>query len=307
MEDSKGLVLVYSGMPPVNREDRFSIVITPQNYLLKREYLAIKQEYQSRKIASSIFDEIIEDDKDEYSFFVYKDDDAWIFIAYKQKEIMKLLSEVGISPNNVDEIFFAQQLAPFITKPISFEDDNALISLNGIATVVPKNILPEDTEYENISSEMQPKKAAMQLSSTMVLIDSKYILLISIVFIIFGLLFLIESRNSIQINKENQNKVYDILKHNPSLSSKYTRESVLSKYTNIDNIERTKRDLIAKLSKIIDKGVKINSFNLHKNTYSLSLVLTNKSILNNIKRKAKLNGFRVELLGNDEILIKGKL
>jgi len=307
MEDSKGLVLVYSGMPPVNREDRFSIVITPQNYLLKREYLAIKQEYQSRKIASSIFDEIIEDDKDEYSFFVYKDDDAWIFIAYKQKEIMKLLSEVGISPNNVDEIFFAQQLAPFITKPISLGNDNALISLNGIATVVPKNILPEDTEYENISSEMQPKKAAMQLSSTIALIDSKYILLISIVFIIFGLLFLIESRNSIQINKENQNKVYDILKHNPSLSSKYTRESVLSKYTKIDKIERAKRDLIAKLSKIIDKGVKINSFNLHKNTYSLNLVLTNKNMLNTIKRKAKLNGFSVEILGNDEILIKGKL
>jgi len=308
MEDNKELVLVYKGMPKVDREDRFSIVITPQNYLLKKEHLAIKQEYQSRKIASSLFDEFIDEDKDKYSYFVYKDeDDSWVFIAYKQEDIMALLHDVGISPDNVDEIFFAQQLVSFINKPISLGEDKALVSINGIATVIPKNMLNKDTIYENNLSEVHPKKAAISLSSTMALIDSKYASLLSIVFIIFGLLFLIESSRYDEVNVDKETVVEDILKQHPSLSSSYTRQSVLSKYKTIDKQQRAKRDLILKLSKVIEDDTKVDSLDIKHNKYNIVLSSSNESKLKTIIKKAKQSNLKAKIISNNQISIKGTL
>jgi hypothetical protein len=305
MENNKQLVLVYRGMPKVDRTDRFSIVITPQNYLLRKEHLAIKQEYQSRKIASSLFDDFIEEDKDEYSFFVYKEQEDWIFIAYKQKEIMDLLEEVGIPTSNVDEIFFAQQFVSSIKKPISLGEKNALISLNSIATVVNKNMLPDTTEYVHISNDIQPKKAVF-LSKEFIF-DSKNALLISIVFVIFGLLFLIEGRSAIRNHFNNTDQINEILKNKPSLSSSYTRESILTKYQKIDNIQRAKRDLIAKLSKIINNSVKIDGITIDKNRYKVLLSVTSKQQIPSVISKAKQQGLKIEKESQNQFKIEGVL
>jgi hypothetical protein len=305
MEDNKKLVLVYKGMPRVDRDDRFSVVITPQNYLLRKEQLAIKQEYQSRKIASSLFDDFIENDKEDYSFFVYKEDEEWIFIAYKQEEIMELLEEVGISSSNVDEIFFVQQLTSSIEKPISLGSDKALVSIGGVATIISKSMLSEDTEYMNMSDDVQPKRAVV-LSKEYVF-DSKTALLLSIIFIIFGLLFLIEGRNIVSSMPKSQGETSAILKNNPSLSSSYTRASILTKYKKIDAIERAKRDLIAKLSKIIDSDIKVDEFYLNKNRYNALLYVKNTNQIPALIGRAKKNGFKVDKVSSNQLKIEGKL
>jgi hypothetical protein len=305
MEDNKELVLVYRGMPQVNRDDRFSVVITPQNYLLKKEHLAIKQEYQSKKIAASLFDEFIENNKDAYSFFVYKEDEDWIFIAYNQNEIMELLEEVGISASNVDEIFFAQQLVSSIDKPISLGEDKALVSIDGIATIVPKNILPKDTEYVHISDEVQPKKAVFLSKEYM--LDSKTTLLFSIIFIIFGLLFLIESRNMVMHGSQNQEKIDKIIENNPALSSSYTRESILSKYQQIDKTQRAKREIVAKLSKIVDSSVKVDEFKLSNNKYSAILSVQNANQISSLINRAKRQGLKVAKLSPNQLKIEGMI
>ena len=305
MEDNKKLVLVYKGMPRVDRDDRFSVVITPQNYLLRKEQLAIKQEYQSRKIASSLFDDFIESDKEDYSFFVYKEDEEWIFIAYKQEEIMELLEEVGISSSNVDEIFFVQQLTSSIEKPISLGSDKALVSIGGVATIISKSMLSEDTEYMNMSDDVQPKRAVV-LSKEYVF-DSKIALLLSIIFIIFGLLFLIEGRNIVSSMPKSQGETSTILKNNPSLSSSYTRASILTKYKKIDTIERAKRDLIAKLSKIIDSDIKVDEFYLNKNRYNALLYVKNTNQIPALIRRAKKNGFKADKVSSNQLKIEGKL
>jgi len=305
MEDNKELVLVYKGMPTVNRDDRFSVVITPQHYLLKKEHLAIKQEYQSRKIAASLFDELIDSNKDEYSFFVYKEDEDWIFIAYNQNEIVNFLEEVGISSSNVDEIFFVQQLVSSIEKPISLGDDKALVSINGIATIVSKNMLPKDTQFVHMSADIQPKKAV--LLSKEYMLDSKTTLLLSIVFIIFGLLFLIESRNILTNGVPNQAKIDTILENHPTLSSSYTRESILSKYQKIDKAERAKRNIIAKLAKMIDSSIKVDEFKLNQNSYSAVLSVQNSNQISSLINRAKRYGIKAEKISANQLKVEGKI
>ena len=305
MGDNKELVLVYDGMVPISRDDRFSIVLTPQNYIIKKENLPIKQEYQSKKIASSLFDEWVED-KDKYSYFVYKDDDeSWIFIAYKQEEVMEMLERVGVSSNNVDEIFFVQQMVSSIAKPISLGDDKALVSIDGIATVVQKSMLPKDTEYEHISHDIQPKKAVVLSKES--IFDTRTTMLFGLVFVIFGLLFLIEGRNMSKNKPENQQQIETILQNNPSLSSSYTRSSILTKYTKIDKQERTKRDIVAKLSKLITSKVKVDKFIMAKNQFSVLLYIDDASVMSSALKRAKQNGFVAKKISSNQLSIEGKL
>jgi hypothetical protein len=303
MEDNKELILVYKEMPIVNRDDRFSVVITPQHYLLKKEHLAIKQEYQSRKIAASLFDELIDSNKDEYSFFVYKEDEDWIFIAYNQNEIVKFLEEVGISSSNVNEIFFAQQFASSIKHPIKLGNDNALVSINGIATVVSTDMLPEDIQYTDKLDNIKPKKGVLLSQGHM--FDSKIASILSAIFIIFGLLFLLEGKNLSLNRPQNQEKINTILEKYPALSSSYTRESILSKYQKINKIERRKRDIIAKLAKIMDSTVKVDEFKLSKNSYSAVLSVENSNQISSLINRAKQNGINANKISSNQLKIEG--
>jgi len=305
MGHSKELVLVYKGMPKVSLEERFSIVLTPQNYILRKEKLPIKQEYQSKKIVSSIFDSFI-DNKDEYSFFVYKEDEDWIFIAYKQQEVIDLLEESGIPSSNVDEIFFAQQMVSSISKPISLGEQNALTVIDGIATVVPKSILPDETVYENELEDIHPKKS-VPLSTSNSYIDIKTALIFSAIFFIFAIFFIMEGMRYTSSSKEASQKVEEILQHYPALESSYKRESILSKYTHIDQEQRAKREVIKKLSKLISQNIKIEQFELKQNSYTAVLSTPNTQLLNQIKRKVKSNGMQISNISTNKITIKGHL
>jgi len=305
MGNSKELILVYKGMPKVSLEDRFSIVLTPQNYILKKEKLPIKQEYQSKKIVSSIFDNFIEN-KDEYSFFVYKEEEEWIFIAYKQQEVMDLLEEAGIPSSNVDEIFFAQQMVSSISKPISLGDDSAMAVINGIATIVPKSILPKDTVYENILEDTVPKKS-VPLSSESSFVTKKTAIILSITFSIFAILFIMEGIRYTKSSQQKSDKVQEIIQLYPSLQSSYKRESILSKYSRIDKEQRSKRELIKKLSKLINQKVKIEKFYVKRNQYMVILSTPNQNILRDIKQKVESNKMKVSDISSNKLTIKGHL
>lgn len=304
IQSNKKLILIYRGMT-IQNSSRFSVVITPQNYLIKTEYLPITRKYQAKKIALSVFDELIEDNKEDYAFFVYKENDNWVFIAYSQNEIMKLLDEVGISYSNIDEIFFAQQFASSIKRPIKLGNNNALVSINGIATVVPTSMLSADIRYADKLDNIRPKKGVLLLQEHM--LDSKIVSILSIIFIVFGLLCLLESKNLSLDKMQNQEKINTIFEKYPALSSSYTRESILSKYQKIDKIERRKRDIIVKLAKIIDSTTKVDELKLNKNRYSGVLSIKNSNQISSLINKAKQNGINANKISSNQLKIEGAI
>jgi len=94
--NSKELLLAYSGMKNQTLSHSVNIMLTPQFYTLKKEKLPLKYLYQAKKIASSLFDGFLDEQKN-YEYFVYKQRDEWIFIAYNPKEINALLASKGSS------------------------------------------------------------------------------------------------------------------------------------------------------------------------------------------------------------------
>jgi hypothetical protein len=304
MGKSKRLVLVYKNMPPVNVDELVDIVLTPQNYIVKREKLPITSEYKAKKIAPSIFGNLLEE-KERYSFFVYKDRDSWVFIAYIQDEIIDLLKSVGIASKNINRVFFIQQFYEYINQPIALASEYLLVKLDNIVTVVPKKVLGNEIEYLDFDTINKRPKKSIVITNQFIL-DSKIVLVLSLVFFLFGLSFVIEGYNISSYVPKNQDKIALILERNPSLVSSYSRDSILSKYRKIDAKERKKRDLIIKLSKVVTSNqVEVDKFTMDDNSFELIVNILNSNT--NIEKRAVANGFKVKKLSNGKLKIEGRL
>jgi hypothetical protein len=291
-------------MPPVNVDELVDIVLTPQNYIVKREKLPITSEYKAKKIAPSIFGNLLEE-KERYSFFVYKDRDSWVFIAYIQDEIIDLLKSVGIASKNINRVFFIQQFYEYINQPIALASEYLLVKLDNIVTIIPKKVLGNEIEYLDFDTINNRPKKSIVITNQFIL-DSKIVLVLSLVFFLFGLSFVIEGYNISSYVPKNQDKIALILERNPSLVSSYSRDSILSKYRKIDAKERKKRDLIIKLSKVVTSNqVEVDKFTMDDNSFELIVNILNSNT--NIGKRAVANGFKVKKLSNGKLKIEGRL
>ncbi|NOR55751.1 MAG: hypothetical protein GQ531_06035, partial [Sulfurovum sp.] len=103
---TKALLLVYKDMPEQTLDESVNIVLTPQFYTLKREVLPLQYAYQAKRIAPSLFEGLLEDASN-YAYFVQKEKDAWLFIAYDLEKIQDFLVEKGFDLTLVSKMFFA--------------------------------------------------------------------------------------------------------------------------------------------------------------------------------------------------------
>jgi len=70
-------------MPPVTREKRYDLMLTPQFYIFKKEPLPVTYQYQAAKLAPSILDELT--GSGTYGYAAIKEDDGWALIAIWQR------------------------------------------------------------------------------------------------------------------------------------------------------------------------------------------------------------------------------
>ena len=83
-----------------------NIMLTPQLYTLKRESLPVKYAYQAKRIAPSLFEGLLEEPS-HYKYFVSKEKESWLFIAYDLEAIQTFLDEKGIALAFVSKMYFA--------------------------------------------------------------------------------------------------------------------------------------------------------------------------------------------------------
>jgi len=156
-ENSKPLLLVYRQMPQQMLDTTVNIMLPPQFYTLKKEALPVKYQFQVKKIAPSLFEGLVEK-KDEYEYFVYKEDEEWVFIAYNPKEIHDFLESKGILAEQVAKLFFAQQMSHTLKYPVLLGDKNALLSIAGEVVVIPRSALKEESSAITLDETFTPKK-----------------------------------------------------------------------------------------------------------------------------------------------------
>jgi len=299
--------MVYDEMTPVSPQERVNVVLTPQHYSMKRQEMPIKYLYQAKKIAPSVFEGLLDADR-EYAYHILKaGDGVWDFIAYDPREIKDFLRSKGLPPEKIDRIYFAQEFVDDLDAPIKLNDDKALTTVNNTVVVVPVSALDSEATLHAPES-LKPGKGGISLGGSQGYLGFEQVASLAAILILFAGMLAYEGIRYGGDNGENSAKIKQLLEAYPALQNSYTRESISKKYKTLDRKERKKREIIKRISGMIFKGATLSSLQVDQKKFSAVFDAKEKAVREKLKLLAKKEHFNtVELSNANQIKIEGEL
>ncbi|MGB5506163.1 MAG: hypothetical protein WBM70_05690 [Sulfurovum sp.] len=308
MGNTKDLLLAYPAMKQVTLSSSVNVMLPPQFYTVKKEALPLRYAYQAKKIAPSLFDGLLEEGKD-YDYMVWKEEDHWVFLAYDLEMITVFLESKGFALENVDKIFFTQQAVEKFDKPLSLGANEALVSLDDMTVVVPKGALAEEIETALVfDNSFTPKKGVALHGAYGSILRKKEASILTAIFALFALMFFVEGTRYSDHSQAGASQMQELLEAYPSLQSKYTRDSIVSKYKTIDRAERKKREMIKTLSGMIFKGVTLTSLEMNEKMFKVQFSCEDAQVAKRVKALAQKNQLNIlAVAGSNDVKIEGAL
>ena len=309
MENAKALMLVHSEMKYISNvpTDSVNIFLTPQFYTVKREELPVKYAYQAKRIAPSLFEGLIEDIQ-EYKYFVFKEENSWVFIAYNLEMIRTFLESKGLMSEQISKIYFVEQSLNDFIAPVLLGEREALVNLKGTMTVVPQIVLNPEEKPMQISSNFTPKKGISFEGRGKSYVSSNEAYTFAAILTLFAMLYFVEASRYGGGNTAEEQEMQTLLLEYPSLQSSYTRESILSKYKAIDSKERKKREVIKSLSQMIFKGSTLTSLSIDDKKFQAEFSCKDKNVCKKLQELAKKEKFNSSKVANgNDVKIEGTL
>ncbi len=307
-ENNKDLILAHPSMEQVKLSNTVNVMLPPQFYTLKKEALLIQYAYQAKRVASSIFEGLLEEGKD-YEYMVWKEDEEWVFLAYDIKMITAFLESKGFALENISKLFFAQQSVDLFDKPLLLGENEALVSLDDTVVVVPKGALTQDDGPSLVfNNSFTPKKGVVLQGAYGSVLSMKQASILAAIFTLFALMFFVEGWRYSNNSKAGGSQLEELIEAYPSLQSKYTRDSIVAKYKTIDTAERKKRDIIKIFSEMIFKGVTLTSLDIDEKMFKAQFSCENAQVAKRIESLAKKNKLNTSAIsGSNDLKIEGAL
>lgn len=308
MGNNKELLLVHSSMQDVTVSEDVNVMLTPQFYTLKKEALPLSYAYQAKKIAPSLFEGLLEEGR-KYDYMVWKEEEAWVFLAYDMQRITAFLKAKGFALEQVSKLFFTQQVVDLFDTPMAVGAESALVSLDRTVVLIPRSALREEENISwSIDKRFTPKKGVLLQGAHGSLITVKQAIVLATAFGLFALMFFVEGWRYSHDTKAVEGQREEMLEAYPSLSSQYTRDSIISKYKTLDAMERKKREIIKTLSGMIFKGVTLTSFAMDEKMFSVAFSCEDAKVAKRLKALAKKNRLNISAVsGSNDLTIKGSL
>lgn len=302
--NTKDLILIHNDMEELSTKKKINIMLTPQFYTLKREALPVQYAYQAKRIAPSLFDGLLEEGKI-HDFFMIKEEEEWIFIAYDRERIKAFLHSKGINPDKVVKVFFAQQSVKLFTSPILLGEHEALTRLHGTVVIVPQSVFPEKYTTLTMNSKFTPKRGIGLSESEMVFFSLTQVGVFSVFMLGLAGMFGYEGWK-LSHGNDKAKEMQVLLEDYPALESRYVRESLASKYKTIDKKERKKRDLVKSISDMIFKGITLNTLTISNKDFFAKFTCKDQAASKKLKNLLEKKKFVVTVTGTI-LEIKGKL
>ncbi len=168
--------------------ERVNIVLTPAYYWFKREILPVQSVAQAKKLVGSIFDGMVPDG--EYSYHVVKKDNAFLLFAYSDALIVSRLTQLGLKPSQIAQIYFAQTECEELETPLQLNDGNALVVQDGTVSLVPVVYLTDTMPVESFFSGHRFTKHTVSVSFFQnSFLEEKYLYRMMVVSVAFILLY----------------------------------------------------------------------------------------------------------------------
>jgi hypothetical protein len=290
MQNNRKLLLVHNQMPIQKISSSIDIMITPQLYTVKKVLLPIKYLYQAKKIAKSLFDGVLDPSKT-YEYFVYKEKESWVYIAYNIESIKKLLLSKEIPLIHINKLFFAQQSFSFFSSYIKLGTE-ALTIHNDIVVVLPINFVENEIPSIEFEQHFIPKIGITLKGLSKSLFSKSHAMILSATFILFAIIFLMEgifyNKRLVMVNSE----LKKLFIQSPMLESEYSRNNIMLKYKTINTLEIKKREKLKSLSKLIFKGVSLIELSLNNKSIKVTFLCKTESIAKDLVRLVQRKDFR---------------
>jgi hypothetical protein len=277
------------------------ILLTPRHYLVRKESLPVKYPFQARKLAPSIMDDLLDDG--EYEYIVYRDSGEWVFIAFDPEELTERAILMGIDPDNIGKIYFAQQICDRLEKPLRLESGEVLAVVDGKATLMP-GALFDDGDIGSVSDTetLRPAKSYAQGIRRGRFIGEResYILAGALTFI--ALLFFLEGMRYRGAAEAETQRIEQAAGDDTTLAGTLTRENILSKYRKIDRRQREIRERLREIASLLGRGVLLRSVKSDEKGFEAVLDIESPSKKGIVERKLEKIGMRYKSSGTTIVI-----
>jgi len=302
--------LLYPDSADMRAKGKIDFILTPHFYTYIKEALGVKFAFQAKQFAPSLFDGLLQKEKN-YSYHVIKtNEDEWQFYAYIPQEIEDFLHTKGIESSQIGKFYFAQEYPIVFEESIKIGSKEALKTLNGVVTAIPLRILPFDHKFGNpediLNLELKNGLTLINTSEEEAFFSFKDSIILSSLFGILGIIFLIQAF-MMSGTKELQASFDQLSTQYPNLSSEMVRNNIMQKYAKIDKEERFKRDTAQKISKLVSNDSNLSDLNLRENQIYGTFNAKNQMIENQIKNQASIEKLEFTPLSPLKVKVGGKL
>ncbi|SFV57213.1 hypothetical protein MNB_SV-6-701 [hydrothermal vent metagenome] len=300
-------MLIHDDMDQIDKGRSIDIMLPPQFYTMRRQEINIKYLYQAKRLAPSILENLLSDEV-EYDYFVFRDGESWVFVAYSRAEINEFLKSKGIEATQVSKLYFIQQSESKFVSAISLNDTEALGVLNDIVTVIPKTLLSYDTRYQLFDETFRPDRGVSYGASADSVLTQKDSVVLASIFTLFSIMFLIEGIRYGEVVKDMDEEKSILFKEYPALQSQYARENIIKKYHKIDKEERKKREILKDLSHLILPGVEVDSLLMEEGQLFVVFKTPDKNTLLRVEALAKAKSYKSSRVGRENMIkVESKL
>ncbi|MCB4782565.1 MAG: hypothetical protein LGB70_06955 [Sulfurovum sp.] len=305
MGNNKSLVLAHYHMEEISPEDMVDIMLTPQFYTIKKETLPFRFTYQAKKVAPSLFDGLLKENG-EYDYFVYKEEDLWVFIAYDTKEIMDFLASKGITSEKIGKLFFTQQAVEYLSLPVPLDEKKALSVIDQVVVVVPLQVLSE-TRFVTFGERFRPQRGVLIETGDASSLTHKQTAALATILFLFGIIWLIEGQRYGGKDIHLQTKLDTLRRKYPALQNAYARESIITRYRTIDKQERKKRQIVSKVTGLTFRGVILTHFEINSKTFKATFKVKDKKVIKKLETRISRAGFIKRKSTGSKISIGGNI
>ena len=289
----------------LSAREPFDLLLSPQFYLMQKKRLTIRFGFEAKRLAPSILEEL--GAKPDWQFEVFKEDEDWVFVAYDPMEVEKALGSLGLETTRVHRVFFAQQIATQLQRPLRVGEEELLTLIEGTVVILPPSLLPVASAIDNlpgIENISRPEKGfSFPFSSGGKWISTEELMLLTALLFILGFIWTVEGLHYRKEVRNLENSLHRWGKDYPRLENPILRDNIYHKYANIDKHQRQLRETLKKIGSLTSKDSKLTSLKMDQKGYTVAIE-THGAKKNEVMALSQRIGFTPKS-NKDEIILHG--
>ncbi len=303
--NERPLLIVHRSMQ--SKEDsigEYDLLLAPSFYLMREEKLPVRFPFEAKRLAPSMMEEM--GAGSDWAFETLREGESWMLFAFDPKEVESRLQKAGFDPGKARRLYFAQQFAKELETPLALGDGEVLVTMNGIVSILPKQLLRQEPErWTRIEDLSRPEKSfPARFGQTGGWLEARSMGLLWAAFLLLALAWMAEGVRSSRVADAFDRQFSKIASGSPALSSGITRRNIHDRYAAIDRHQREIRQTLRKIGRLISKESKLSSLQFDEKGYVVEIDTKNSKV-NTLRKLAEAEGFSATVKGN-QLLIRGR-